>query len=245
MTPRNVRATSVRVLRQLEHDPRTVALLIVVPVVLMFLVRWVYWSQEPIFQRIGVPLLGIFPMTSMFLVTSITMLRERTTGTLERLLTMPMGKLDLLLGYALAFALLAVAQGVIVSVVAFGVLGLDVEGARWGVIALAVLNAVLGTAMGLFVSAFATTEFQAVQFMPMFLLPQMLLCGLLAPRDQMFRGLELLSDILPMTYAYDALVRVARGDGLTGGLFADIVILAGMAFLSLALGAVTLRRRTL
>ncbi len=245
MTPRNVRATSVRVLRQLEHDPRTVALLIVVPVVLMFLVRWVYWSQEPIFQRIGVPLLGIFPMTSMFLVTSITMLRERTTGTLERLLTMPMGKLDLLLGYALAFALLAVAQGVIVSVVAFGVLGLDVEGARWGVIALAVLNAVLGTAMGLFVSAFATTEFQAVQFMPMFLLPQMLLCGLLAPRDQMVRGLELLSDILPMTYAYDALVRVARGDGLTGGLSADIAILAGMAFLSLALGAVTLRRRTL
>ncbi len=244
MTWRNVTATSTRVLRQLEHDPRTVALLIVVPVVLMFLVRWVYWNQEPVFQRVGVPLLGIFPMTSMFLVTSITMLRERTSGTLERLLTMPMGKLDLLLGYALAFALLAVAQGVIVSIVAFGFLGLDVEGARWGVVALAVLNAVLGTAMGLFVSAFATTEFQAVQFMPMFLLPQLLLCGLLAPRDQMVRGLELFSAILPMTYAYDALVRVAHGDRLAGRLSLDIVVLAAMAFLSLALGAVTLRRRT-
>jgi ABC-2 type transport system permease protein len=210
----------------------------------MFLVRWVYWNQEPVFQRVGVPLLGIFPMTSMFLVTSITMLRERTSGTLERLLTMPMGKLDLLLGYALAFALLAGVQGVVVSLVAFGLLGLDVEGARWGVVALAVLNAVLGTAMGLFVSAFATTEFQAVQFMPMFLLPQLLLCGLLAPRDQMVRGLELFSDILPMTYAYDALVRVANGDGLAGRLSVDIVVLAAMAFLSLALGAVTLRRRT-
>jgi len=244
VTWRNVTATTTRVLRQLEHDPRTVALLIVVPVVLMFLVRWVYWNQEPVFQRVGVPLLGIFPMTSMFLVTSITMLRERTTGTLERLLTMPMGKLDLLLGYAVAFALLAVAQGVIVSIVAFGFLGLDVEGARWGVVALAVLNAVLGTAMGLFVSAFATTEFQAVQFMPMFLLPQLLLCGLLAPRDQMVRGLELFSAILPMTYAYDALVRVANGDGLAGRLSLDIAVLAAMAFLSLALGAVTLRRRT-
>jgi ABC-2 type transport system permease protein len=244
MTPDCVFATAARVLRQLRHDPRTVALLIVVPVVLEVLMKLVFYHQDRVFQRVGVPLLGIFPLTSMFLVTSITMLRERTSGTLERLMTMPIGKLDLLLGYGLAFASLAVVQAGIVSLVAFGILDLQVAGPKWAVVALAALNATLGTAMGLFVSAFATTEFQAVQFMPMFLLPQLLLCGLIAPRDGMMRGLALLSDVLPMTYAYDALTRVATDGALDGKLIRDIVILLAAALLALGLGAATLRRRT-
>ena len=244
MSRRVTFATAARVLLQLRHDRRTLALLWGVPIVLQALVKAVFWDQDPVFQRLGAPLLGVFPMTSMFLVTSVAMLRERTSGTLERLLTMPMAKLDLLLGYALAFGVLAAVQATLAAAVAFGLLGLESGGPAWGVVLLAVLNAVLGMAMGLFVSAFATTEFQAVQFMPMFLLPQLLLCGLLAPRDQMVRGLELFSAILPMTYAYDALVRVANGDGLAGRLSLDIAVLAAMAFLSLALGAVTLRRRT-
>jgi ABC-2 type transport system permease protein len=244
MIPSCVLATAARVLRQLRHDPRTVALLIVVPVVLEVLMKLVFYHQGRVFQRVGVPLLGIFPLTSMFLVTSITMLRERTSGTLERLMTMPIGKLDLLLGYGLAFASLAVVQAGIVSLVAFGILDLQVAGPKWAVVALAALNATLGTAMGLFVSAFATTEFQAVQFMPMFLLPQLLLCGLIAPRDGMMRGLALLSDVLPMTYAYDALTRVATDGALDGKLIRDVVILFAAALLALGLGAATLRRRT-
>jgi len=237
-------ATGLRVGNQLRNDFRTVLLLLAVPVVLMALIKWVYLDQEHVFQRVGVPLLGIFPMTSMFLVTSITMLRERTTGTLERLLTTPLAKLDLLVGYAIAFGGTAVAQGVIVSLVAFGPLGLETEGAPLAVVALAVLNAFLGMAMGLFVSAFAQSEFQAVQFMPAFLLPQLLLCGLLAPRDSMARGLEILSDYLPMTYAYDALTRVARGEPFAGRTAFDVAILGAMGVLALAAGAATLRRRT-
>ncbi len=244
MNANNTAATAIRVLGQLRRDPRTIALLLLVPVVLEVLMKLVFYHQDRVFQRVGVPLLGIFPLTSMFLVTSITMLRERTSGTLERLMTMPVGKLDLLLGYGLGFASLAVVQGVIVSLVAFGVLDLQVAGPKWAVVALAALNATLGTAMGLFVSAFATTEFQAVQFMPMFLFPQMLLCGLIAPRDQMMRGLELLSDVLPMTYAYDALVRVSADGALERKLVLDVVILFGAALLALGLGAATLRRRT-
>ena len=219
-------------------------LIVAVPCVLVALMKGVFSQQPETFQRIGVPLVGLFPMISMFLVTSIAMLRERTSGTLERLMTMPMAKLDLLLGYGGAFALAATLQASIVATFAVGVLGLDIAGSVALVVVLAVANATLGMALGLFVSAFAATEFQAVQFMPAFLLPQILLCGLLAPRDQMADWLEAVSSVLPMTYGYDGLHRVAEGADLAGPVLRDLAIIAGVAVLALALGAATLRRRT-
>ena len=244
MSPRVVLATGRRVLLQLRGDPRTLALLLLVPCALEALIKWVFEGTPEVFQRVGVPLVGIFPLISMFLVTSIAMLRERTTGTLERLMTMPLAKLDLLAGYGLAFAAMATVQAVLVSFVAVGLLGLEVAGSTPLVVVFAVLNAMLGMALGLFLSAFARTEFQAVQFMPAFLLPQILLCGLLVPRDQMARPLELISYLLPMTYAYDALSRVAASSTVTAEVWRDAVILIGATALSLALGAATLRRRT-
>ena len=244
MSPQITLATALRVVGQLRRDPRTIAMLVVVPCVLVALLRYVFDGQPETFQRIGVPMVGIFPLVSMFLVTSIAMLRERTTGTLERLMTMPLAKLDLLAGYALAFAVIAVVQAAAVSAVANGLLDLHVAGSTALVVALAVLNALLGMALGLFLSAFAATEFQAVQFMPAFLLPQLLLCGILAPRDSMSDVLRWLSAVLPMTYAYDALSRVAAGDGLRGDVAVDVAVLVAAALASLALGAATLRRRT-
>ncbi len=244
MTPRITLATAGRVLRQLRRDPRTVALLMLVPIVLVTLLDLVFDGRPEIFDRIGVPLVGIFPLVSMFLVTSIAMLRERTSGTLERLLTMPLAKLDLLLGYGLAFAAVAVVQATLVTGVAVGLLGLDVAGSVGLVVAFAVANALLGMALGLFASAFAAGEFQAVQFMPALLLPQILLCGLLGPREAMAGGLELLSDVLPMTYAYDALSRLAVGDEAAWPLVRDAVVLTSVTLAALGLGAATLRRRT-
>lgn len=243
MNPRATAATTIRVLWQLRRDARTVALLFVVPVALMGLMKLIFADQPAAFQRVGVPLAGIFPLTSMFLVTSITMLRERSSGTLERLMTMPLGKLDILLGYAGAFGLLAALQAGITALVAFGLLGLEVDGPYAAVVGLAVLNAVLGMSLGLLVSAFASTEFQAVQFMPAFLLPQILLCGLLVPRDQMNPALEAISGVLPMTYAYDALERVARGS-IGSELAIDTSVLGVFMAGALVLGALTLRRRT-
>ncbi|MCA9831283.1 MAG: ABC transporter permease [Dehalococcoidia bacterium] len=238
-----ITGTALRVVQQLRRDPRTLALLIIVPVGLVWIMKLVFADQPGVFQRVGVPLVGVFPLTSMFLVTSITMLRERSSGTLERLMTMPLAKLDILLGYALAFGVVALVQAGLTALVAIGALGLDVEGPVAAVVALALLNALLGMALGLLVSAFATTEFQAVQFMPAFLLPQLLLCGLIAPRSQMNRALEIVSDVLPMTYAYDALARVASDD-MGRQLAADIVILVAFMAGALVLGAATLRRRT-
>jgi ABC-2 type transport system permease protein len=221
-----------------------VALLLVVPALLLALVKGIYHDNDAVFQRIGVPLLGVFPLVTMFLVTSIAMLRERTAGTLERLLTTPLSKLDLLAGYAVAFGSLAALQVAVVSAVSFGMLGLDTEGPLLGLLGLALINALLGTAMGLFLSAFATSEFQAVQFMPAFVLPQLLLCGLFTPRDRMAEPLDIAAGFLPLTYAYDALIRVARGDAFRGWLAADTAILGAVMVVALCLGAATLRRRT-
>jgi ABC-2 type transport system permease protein len=243
MSARVTLATAARVLHQLRRDRRTLALVWLVPALLLTIVRYTFDGQEATFDRIGTPLVGIFPLVSMFLVTSIAMLRERTTGTLERLTSMPLAKLDLLLGYALAFALVAAVQATIAAATAFGLLGLDVAGPVWVVVVLAVANAVLGMAIGLFLSAFATTEFQAVQFMPAFILPQVLLCGLLVPRERMQELLEGVSWALPMTYAYDALDRTVRDD-LGGRLTVDVLVLVGVTVVALGLGAATLRRRT-
>ena len=243
MTPRVTFATAARVLRQLRRDPRTLALVFLVPSLLLVLIRYVFDGQEATFDRIGAPLVGIFPLVVMFLITSIAMLRERTTGTLERLMSLPLAKLDLLLGYGIAFAVLAAAQAGLAAAVALGLLGLDVEGSVWVVLAFAVGNALLGMPLGLFLSAFASTEFQAVQFMPAVILPQFLLCGLLVPRDQMAPLLEWVSWLLPMTYAYDGLARATAG---TGGarIVVDMAVILGTSVVALALGAATLRRRT-
>jgi len=234
---RCTRATALRVLTQLRRDPRTILLIIGVPCLLEVLLKEIFAGTPALFEHVGAPLLGLFPFISMFVVTSVTMLRERTSGTLERLMSMPAGKLDIVGGYAIAFASVAVVQATVVSILAFGVLDLRVAGPRWGVVLLAVANATLGMALGLFVSAFATTEFQAVEFMPAFVFPQLLLCGLFVARSDM-------ADALPLSYAYDALARDAAG-GPYGGRFAgDVAVTVGAIVVALTLGAVTLRRRT-
>jgi ABC-2 type transport system permease protein len=207
------------------------------------LLAWIY-DGTGTFDQIGAPLLGIFPFVVMFLVTSVATLRERTSGTLERLLTMPIGKLDFLVGYALAFGLLAVVQAVVASALSLLVLGLDVVGPAWLIVVVALLDALLGMALGLLVSAFASTEFQAVQFLPAVVLPQFLLCGLLVPRDRMNDVLQAVSDVLPLSYAVDAMRIVSSSPTVQGEVWRDLAIVGGAIVLALALGAATLRRRT-
>ncbi len=244
MTARATLATARRVLAQLRGDRRTIALLLVVPVVLLTLLRYVFADQPAAFDRIGGPLLALFPFTTMFLVTSVAMLRERKTGTLERLLTTPLGRGDLLAGYALAFGLVALVQSCLAAAVALGPLGLDVRGSAPLVVLLAVLDALLGTTLGLLLSAFARSEFQAVQFLPAFVLPQLLLCGLLAPRESMAAPLRWLSDVLPLTYAVEGMQQVATSTQVSGTLGADLAVVVGCTLGALALGAVTLPRRS-
>jgi len=244
MSPRRTFATSARVLQQLGHDHRTLGLLFVVPVVLLGLLAWILSDMPGVFDMIGAALLGIFPFVVMFLTTSIATLRERSSDTLERLLAMPMGKLDIILGYALSFGLLAVIQAVVASTVAVRLYGLDIAGPEWLLVVLAVANALLGTTLGLFASAFARTEFQALQFMPAFIFPQFLLCGLLVPVDRLPSVLEAIANVLPLTYAVDAMQLISRQTAVSGELVTDLVIVLAFAVAAVVLGAATLRRRT-
>src|SRR4051812_38988909 len=236
--------TAGRILRQLKNDKRAIALILVVPSILLTLLRYLYDSEPIIFDHVGLIMLGVFPFVIMFLLTSVAMLRERTTGTLERLLTTPIGKVDILVGYGIAFAVAAAVQAAVVSTLSYTLLGLDTLGSPWLVGVIAVGNSVLGMALGLFVSAFANSEFQAVQFMPAFVLPQALLCGLLEPRDQMAGWLHAISDVLPMSYAVEALTELGAHRNPTSTLWRDLAIIVGCIVVALLLGAVTLRRRT-
>lgn len=243
MSLRRSFATARRVLQQLSHDHRTVALIMVVPIVLLTLFRYVLDAQPAVFQNIAPLILGIFPMFIMFLVTSISMLRERRSGTLDRLLTMPIAKGDLIAGYALAFSLLAAVQALLVSLFMIYVLDVSIAGSTWLIVVGAILAALLGVSMGLFTSAFARTEFQAVQFMPAFILPQILVCGLIVPREQMAEWLQRFADVLPLTYSVDAMQHIARHAAISGDLTRDFIIVAAWIVLALALAAPTIRRQ--
>jgi len=245
VNPRITLAVAARVLIQLRRDHRTAAMLLVLPCLLMSLLWWMFKdvSGGAVFDRLGPGLLALFPFIIMFLVTSVTTLRERSSGTLERLLAMPMGKLDFLLGYAIAFGIVAALQSALAVALSVGVLGLDIVGPVWLLTVVAVADAVLGTALGLFVSAFATTEFQAVQFMPAVVVPQILLCGLFVPRDQLPTVLERISDVLPLSYATDAMQTLTQTTE-TGDVWQNVGVVAAYSVAALGLGAATLRRRT-
>jgi ABC-2 type transport system permease protein len=241
MTPRVTLAVATRVLTQIRRDHRTLVMLLLLPCLLITLLWWMFEGLSPeTFDRFGPALLAMFPFIVMFLVTSVTTLRERSSGTLERLLAMPMGKLDFLIGYAIAFGLLAAAQSVLAVAVSVGLLGLDVVGPVWLLGVVAVADAVLGTALGLLASAFARTEFQAVQFMPAIVLPQI---RLFVPRAALPDVLSAISDALPLSYAVDAMQHLTR-TASTGEVWQDLAVVAAFALGCLALGAATLPRRT-
>jgi ABC-2 type transport system permease protein len=244
MSGRRTIATARRILAQLRHDPRTIALMLIVPCVLMALLRYIYDDQPRVFNRIGPMLLALFPFTVMFLVTSVAMLRERSSGTLERLLATPTGKLDILVGYALAFGAVTIVQVGLATALTLGPLGLHIHGSVTIVVLFAFIDALMGMALGLLLSAFANTEFQAVQFLPAFVLPQLLLCGLFAPRDQMAPVLRGLANVLPLSYAVDGAGRAAASKTWTLALTNDLAVVVACVPLALALGAATLRRRT-
>ncbi|MFI6168340.1 ABC transporter permease [Nocardia sp. NPDC051052] len=236
-------ATVARVLTQIRHDKRTVVVLLSVPSALLVLLRYIFGDRVDIFDQIGLTLLGIFPFISMFLITSVAMLRERTSGTLERLLSTPTHKADLLFGYGIAFALLAAVQATVAAAVAYGLLGLQSQGSFGMVIIIAITTAVLGSSTGLLTSAFARTEFQALQFAPAVILPQLLLCGLIWPREQMAWPLQAASDLLPLRYAADAMTEVGTFPTPTTTMLRDLLILIVFTIALLLAATATLRRR--
>ena len=243
MNARRTLATAGRVLRQLSHDPRSIMLMLVAPSLLVGLFAWLFSDQDGVFQNLGPSILALCPFIVMFLITSITTLRERRSGTLERLLSTPLGKGDFIVGYALAFAAMATLQAIVTVWFAVAICGLEVDGPLWQLGLVAVTDAILGSALGLLASAFARTEFQTVQFMPVLVFPQIMLGGLFMPRDQMPDVLYAISDWLPLSHAVDAINAVTRGDE-GWDVYGPLLVIGAFAIGSLVLASLTLRRRT-
>ena len=237
-------STASRVLQQLSHDPRTLAMVLIVPGGLMIILKYVFEGDTTLFNNIAPMILGIFPLTMMFIITSIATLRERTIGTLDRLMTFPISKLDFIFGYAIAFAVLSLLQATVASAVVLGILKVTVLGGTIPVLISAVIAALLGTSLGLFMSAFATSEFQAVQFMPAFILPQLLTCGLFIARDHMAKLLQWFADIMPLTYSVDAMKQVTTHDLWTGTLTRDLLLVLAYAVAALILASITIKRHS-
>lgn len=230
-------------MRQLGHDPRSIALLFIVPPVLITILKYVFQGQTQTFDHIAPMLLGIFPLVMMFLITSIATLRERTSGTLDRLMVSPMAKTDFIFGYALAFSLVALIQASITCFVMLGLLQVTVLGGTLPALISAVLAAFLGTSLGLFMSAFANSEFQAIQFMPAFIFPQLLVCGLFVAREQMARPLQWFADVMPLTYSVDAMKQITTDATWTATLTRDLLVVIGFGVVALVLGSITIRRQ--
>ncbi|WP_082945027.1 ABC transporter permease [Mycobacterium sp. 852013-50091_SCH5140682] len=250
LSPQAYLATTGRILRQLAADHRSVAMILVVPSLVITLMYFMFHDAP---HRPGAPnpfnnacliMLGVFPLVVMFLITSITMQRERVSGTLERILTTPLRRFDLLAAYGTAFSIAAAAQASLACVVAFWFLGFSTAGSPLLVFLIAIINAVLGVGLGLLCSAFARTEFQAVQFMPVVIVPQLLLCGIIVPREALPEWLQWISNVLPASYALEALQQVGSHPDLTAVAARDIAVVVGFAAVALGLAAATLRRRT-
>lgn len=243
-------ATTGRILRQLAGDHRSVAMILVVPSAVIALMYFMFQNAphppgtpSP-FNNACLIMLGVFPLVVMFLITSITMQRERASGTLERILTTPLRRLDLLAAYGTAFSIAAAAQAALACVIAFWLLGFETAGSPALVVLIAIVNAVLGVGLGLLCSAFARTEFQAVQFMPVVIIPQLLLCGIIVPRDLLPEWLQWVSNAMPASYALEALRQVGAYADLTSIAVRDIAVVIAFAVVALGLAAATLRRRT-
>jgi len=243
MSIRKTLSTAARVMNELRHDPRTIALMLLVPCVLLIVLRYVFNDNQLIFDQIGPMTLGLFPLILMFIVTSIVTLRERKTGTLDRLMTMPLSKLDIVFGYALAFTAIATLQACLAALTILGLLGVTVLSGTMPVLLAAVAAAFLGTTLGLFVSAFANSEFQAVQFMPAIIFPQLLTCGLFAPREHMAKALQWFADVMPLTYSVDAMKQATTHATWTSTTTRDLLVVFGCGVVALVLGSVTIRRQ--
>ena len=235
-------AIAVRIVRQITRDRRSVALIVVAPLVVMSLVGFSFQDQPAILDNAAPALIGVFALIFTFMLTAVSFLRERSQGTLERLLVTPAGRADLLVGYLLGFLFFAAVQSVILLLFTIFAFDINYQGELWQVFAVLMVLTVVAVSLGIFVSTFASNEFQVVQFIPLLLAPQIFLSGVILPVSQMPGYFQAISKALPLTYAVRALRHMMlQGQSMGDNAF-EIGVLAAFAVGLLIAATATVRR---
>ena len=242
MTIDRTLAIAVRIVSQIARDHRSVALIIVAPIIVMSLVGFSFADQRDILNRIAPGLIGVFALFFVFLLTGVSFLRERSQGTLERLLTTPVGRADILAGYLLGFLLFAGIQSLVILLYTIFALRIEYEGSLWQIFVLLFVVTIVAVNLGIFISTFARNEFQVVQFIPIILLPQIFLSGAVLPSEQLPGYFQAIGHVLPLTYAVDGLKALMLEGETLGGIAQELAVLGGFAIGILVLAAITVRR---
>lgn len=252
MSVNNIFAMASRVIRQLIRDRRTIALIVIVPIVVMSLITYALPSGSGTLDRYAPALIVTMSLFFTFLLTGISFLRERSQGTLERLMASPISRLDMVLGYIFGFFIFALAQVLIILLFTIYALDIEYAGGLWRIFLFLILIIVMAVCLGIFASAFAKNEFQMVQFIPLIIVPQIFLCGVVFPMNQMNTALEWIGKFLPLTYGVDGMrqlmlpedmLSVLKASGqIQHSLVIDIGILAAFVIVMSILAAVGLRR---
>ena len=236
-------AIALRIVRQVRRDHRSLALIIVAPVVVMSLVGFSFFERREILDNVAPALLAVFAFFFVFILTGVSFLRERAQGTLERLLTTPVSRADILLGYLLGFLLFATVQTLVILLFTVWILQVEYRGDLWQVMVLLLTVTVVGVNLGIFISTFARNEFQVVQFIPLVLAPQIFLSGLILPVEELPGLFQAASSVLPLTYSVEGLREIMlRGGGL-GDVVRELAVLLAFAVGLLVLASATVRRR--
>lgn len=193
------------------------------------------------FDSLGPVFIGVFAFFFVFLIAGVSFLKERTSGTLERLLATPLRRWEIVAGYIAGFGLFTGVQAILIALYSIHGLGLMMEGSIGYVLLVTLLLSVTALSLGTFLSAFANTEFQMIQFIPLVIVPQIFFSGLF-DLESMSPWLRWLSHLMPLTYGADALRGVMlRGEGWDD-IAGDVFVLAALSLLFMGANVLALRK---
>jgi len=235
-------AIATRIVREIRRDRRSLALIIGAPIIVMSLIGFSFQDQKSVLNEVAPALIATMAMFFVFVLTGISFLRERSQGTLERLLSTAVTRSDLLIGYLAGFLLFALAQSIIILMYTLFVVDVDYAGKIWDIIIILLIVTITSVSMGIFVSTFAKNEFQVVQFIPLLIAPQIFLSGVILPTSQLPGYFQGISGVLPLTYANRALRDIMLRGASLSDVSTEIGVLVLFAIGMLTAAALTVRK---
>lgn len=237
----NTLTLASRVMMQIIRDRRTIGLIIMAPLIIATIAGFSI-SNKMMLNNAAPGILATLILFFGFLITGISFLRERTQGTLERLMAAPVTRMDIVAGYLLGLLLFALLQTLIMFFYMVYVLDVTYRGDLWQILIFQIIIGIVAVSMGTFFSAFARNEFQMIQFIPIVIVPQVFISGLFIPVKELPVVLEWAAKFMPLTYGVEGIKALMLQGQNLADVGRDIGILAAFAAGFLILASLTLRK---